>query len=320
MRLLAFSDIHNNLVAVRKLRASEKNLFDAIIVAGDIGNESAADFFKILATFDCPVMYVYGNWDNQLGYKSAFGPCCRLIHSNVIRIGNIGFTGFSGCPTHWGKNPMFQRLRRQVEHENKAVVDALRERTTPTGGIRRTRTYQRYARQLQSAGNEALRLNRESLRKAIKKAEIDPRNCVIVTHERLARLSERIPGVLLHLFGHLHTFSDRSFKTTRYVDVAALDRPVSVRPRTGETWRKQDCRNLNAGNYVKIEISSSHEIKTQCVKFVDNYPNWIPLEDRRYNGIEWIPEENRWTNPSDPPLRRSEVVLRRPNMIPHAAA
>ena len=76
MRLLAFSDIHNNLVAVRKLRASEKNSFDAIIVAGDIGNESAADFFEILATFDCPVMYVYGNWDDKLGYKSSFGPCC----------------------------------------------------------------------------------------------------------------------------------------------------------------------------------------------------------------------------------------------------
>ena len=106
MRLLAFSDIHNNLVAVRKLRASEKNSFDAIIVAGDIGNESAADFFEILATFDCPVMYVYGNWDDKLGYKSSFGPCCQLIHSNVITIGNINFTGFSGCPTDWGKNPI----------------------------------------------------------------------------------------------------------------------------------------------------------------------------------------------------------------------
>jgi predicted phosphodiesterase len=71
MRLLAFSDIHHNLVAVRKMRALENNSFDAIIVAGDIGNESAADFFGILATFKCPVMYVYGNWDNKLGYKTS---------------------------------------------------------------------------------------------------------------------------------------------------------------------------------------------------------------------------------------------------------
>jgi predicted phosphodiesterase len=58
MRLLAFSDIHHNLVAVRKLRASEQNSFDAIIVAGDIGGESAAGFFGILATFNCPVIDV----------------------------------------------------------------------------------------------------------------------------------------------------------------------------------------------------------------------------------------------------------------------
>src|SRR5450631_2436665 len=79
MRLLAFSDIHHNLVAVRKLRASEQNSFDAIIVAGDIGSESAAEFFAILATFNCPVIYVYGNWDNELGYKTSFGPDCHLV-------------------------------------------------------------------------------------------------------------------------------------------------------------------------------------------------------------------------------------------------
>src|ERR1700738_2799242 len=105
MRLLAFSDIHNNLVAVRKLRASEKNSFDAIIVAGDIGNASAVEFFDILTTFKCPVVYVYGNWDDELGYKTAFGDSCHLIQSNVITIGKISFTGFSGCPTNWGKNP-----------------------------------------------------------------------------------------------------------------------------------------------------------------------------------------------------------------------
>jgi predicted phosphodiesterase len=56
MRLLAFSDIHRNLEAVRKLRASEANSFDAVVVAGDIGSESANEFFKILSTFNCPVL------------------------------------------------------------------------------------------------------------------------------------------------------------------------------------------------------------------------------------------------------------------------
>jgi hypothetical protein len=289
MKLLAFSDIHHNLVAVRKLRALEKNSFDAIIVAGDIGSESAADFFKILATFKCPVMYVYGNWDNKLDYKTSFGHHCHLIHSNVITIGNISFTGFSGCPTHWGKNPI------------------VRNGTKPAYRIRRTKAYQKYALQLQSAGNEALKLNRESIRKAVKKAEIDPRRCVIITHQRLTRLSEELPGALLHLFGHLHTFSEHTFKTTKYVNVAALDRPVSVRPRSKEKWGKGDCRNLNAGNYTTIEIDSSQALKIRCVNLPHEYLNWIPLEDRRYNGIEWIPEEAKWTNASDVPIPRYEV-------------
>jgi Icc-related predicted phosphoesterase len=172
MKLLAFSDIHHNLVAVRKLRALEKNSFDAIIVAGDIGSESAADFFKILATFKCPVMYVYGNWDNKLDYKTSFGRHCHLIHSNVITIGNISFTGFSGRPTHWGKNPIVRKFYRQIEIENQNVVDALRNGTKPAYRIRRTKAYQKYVLQLQSAGNEALKLNRESIRKAIKRRRL----------------------------------------------------------------------------------------------------------------------------------------------------
>jgi predicted phosphodiesterase len=115
MRLLALSDIHHNLVAVRKLRACEKNDFDAVIVAGDIGNESAAEFFRILETFECPVLYVYGNWDNKLDYESCFGPRCHLIHSNVITLGELSFTGFSGCPTDWGKNPLARGVYRRIE-------------------------------------------------------------------------------------------------------------------------------------------------------------------------------------------------------------
>ena len=80
---------------------SEANAFDAVVVAGDIGSACAPEFFKILTTFKCPVLYVYGNWDRELGYNVAFGHNCHLIHSNIRMIGNICFTGFSGCPTHW---------------------------------------------------------------------------------------------------------------------------------------------------------------------------------------------------------------------------
>jgi hypothetical protein len=320
MKLLALSDIHHNLVAVRKLRALEKNSFDAIIVAGDIGSESATAFFKILATFKCPILYVYGNWDNKLGYKTSFGSHCHLIHSNIITIGDISFTGFSGCPTHWGKNPIVRKFYRQIENENKSVIDALKSGTRPAYRIRRTKAYQKYELQLRSAGNAVLKLNRESIRDTIKKAEIDPRRCVIVTHQRLTRLSEEVPGAFLHLFGHLHTFSEHTFKATKYVNVAALDRPVSARPGINEKWGKEDCRNFNAGNYATIEINSSQAVKVQCIYLPHDYRNWIPLEDRRYNGIEWIPEEAKWTNASDVPIVRYDVLRSSKIAEPHASA
>jgi predicted phosphodiesterase len=265
MRLLAFSDIHHNLVAVKKLRASETNSFDAIVVAGDIGSASADEFFKILSTFKCPVLYVFGNWDHELSYGKFYGDNCHLIHSNVVTIGDLHFTGFSGCPTNWGKNPIARRIFTKI-------------RKTDTAKLR-------------LAKSSILQLNRESIRKAIGSASVDPRKCVVVTHERLARLSEEIPDTLLHLFGHIHRYSDQIYKGTRYIDVAALDRPVPVRPRTRKRWTTKDCRNVNAGNYVKIEVSPSQEIRAQCVYMRREYPDWMPLEDSRVIGTDWIPEE-----------------------------
>src|SRR5262245_25745676 len=114
MRLLALSDIHHNLKAVRTLRAQEDNRFDAILVAGDIGSTSAPNFFRILSTFKCPMLYVYGNWDHKLAYGAKFGRNCHLVHSNVIQLGKLCFTGFSGCPTNWGMNPIYKQLNRQL--------------------------------------------------------------------------------------------------------------------------------------------------------------------------------------------------------------
>jgi hypothetical protein len=323
MRLLAFSDIHHNLVAVRKLRASEKNSFDAIIVAGDIGDKSVSEFFKILSTFKCPILYAYGNWDNKLSYRTSYGRDCYLIQSNLVTVGGLHFTGFSGCPTHWGKNPIARRLYREVKQANKSVSDAhfdaealfwkqaeivgFEKAGKSLKRITSTKAYQKYAVQLRSVRGEILRLNRESVGKAVKAAGVDPRRCVIITHQRLTRLSEEIPGALLHLFGHLHAFSEHNFKTTKYVNVAALDRPISARPHGKKKWGKEDCRNFNAGNYTTIEINSSQAIKIKCVNLTHEYPGWIPLEDRRYNGIEWIPEEVKWTNASDLPMLRYEV-------------
>jgi Icc-related predicted phosphoesterase len=248
MRLLAFSDIHHNLIAVKKLRAQEENSFDAIVVAGDIGSKSAPGFFKILSTFKCPTLYVYGNWDHELTYKPSFGRNCHLIHSNVVQVGKLSFTGFSGCPTNWGMNPIYRKLRRRIETDNADVIAALKNDTPSINKIRRTKAYQKYIAQRQLAKSEALRLNRQGISNAMRETGTNPQTSIIITHERLSRLSQELPGTLLHIFGHIHKYSDHTFKGTRYIDVAALDRP---RP--------------DVGNYATIEIDSRLEVKAKCI-------------------------------------------------------
>lgn len=276
MRLLAFSDIHNNLVAVRRMRACEENDFDAIVVAGDLGSAAAPQLFDILASFRCPVMYVYGNWDHALDYVSAPYPDFHLIHLNVVTVGGLHFSGFSGCPTNWGKNPIARKLAPAPD-----------------------------------AGKRTLEFNRQGLRKALLRAAADPRRTIIVTHERLARLDEIAPHALLHAFGHVHGFSDATLNDTRFVNVSVLDRQISARPRNKRRCPEADYRNFNAGNYVKIEIQRDR-LTVESVTLPHDYPCWVPLSGQRYTGIPWIDEEREWSRASDPRLTRSSVGSKLP--------
>src|SRR5205807_2113501 len=85
----------------------------------------------ILETFECPVMYVYGNWDNKLDYESCFGPRCQLIHPNVITVGELSFTGFCGCPTAWGKKPLARGISRRIESQPPRLLE--QPQAGPTG-------------------------------------------------------------------------------------------------------------------------------------------------------------------------------------------
>jgi hypothetical protein len=270
MRILAFSDIHGNLSAVRALRAVEVNAFDAVIVAGDIGSDSADDFFAIVSTFGCPVYYVYGNWDHKLSYRKTFAANCHLMHLRALRIGDLTIAGFSGCPTNWGRNPIATTLRRKVVAANQKIADAhadaeaflqnqikvlgLEQARKPYEKVTRTRAYQRYRDQLLTAGVEALEINRSRLRKVIQRAAPDPHKTIVVTHERLYRLTDISPPPLLHLFGHHHGFAQHSFKGTQFVNVSALDGGGSP------TMSKR----FISGSYTIIEFGRDREPQIQC--------------------------------------------------------
>jgi hypothetical protein len=125
MRLLALSDAHGNLVAAQKMRAQEGNEFDALVVAGDLGGDRALQLFNVLKTFRCPIMYVYGNWDDSLTYDQPFGSGAHLLHMNSVKEGPFVFVGYSGAQSNWGHNPIAMSILGQRQEHTKSTSAAL---------------------------------------------------------------------------------------------------------------------------------------------------------------------------------------------------
>lgn len=191
MKILAISDMRNNVACVRKLRSQENNDFDVIAIAGDVGSYRATEIFDVFKSFRCPIVYVYGNWDHNLTHRTDFGKDCHLIHLNVVKIGSL-FSGFSDFPR--GRDPVIKRIPKHI-----------------TG----THYVQRY---------------RDALVDALTRSKADLRRTVILTHERVTRLGPRLPGVLFCLYGHIHTFAVSESRGSKYVNVSALDRIIPVLP------------------------------------------------------------------------------------------
>ena len=202
MRALVLSDIHNNIENIRRLRESERNDFDAILVAGDIGDETAQEFYSIMDSFECPTYCVYGNWDSEQPYRSRLSKNCRLIHHSIARVGGFYVTGFSGCPTSWGQNPIFLEEKRKL-------------------GARDVKTYD------PTTFKRTLVRNREQLFSRIRKSKISHTKLIVMTHERLSRIAEENVSPLLHIYGHIHKYEFRKFKGTHYLNAAAIDNGYS---------------------------------------------------------------------------------------------
>jgi predicted phosphodiesterase len=232
MRILAFSDMHNNVACVRKLRAQETNDYDVIAVPGDVGTYRAAEIFETVKTFGCPIVYVHGNWDRP--EDVGFGRRTHLIHLRVVKVGSLWFTGYSfdgPAPKVLGPN---------------------------TG----------YAEYAQSC--------RTAVRAAVREAGVDLRRCVLLAHDRATHLDRDLPGLLLHLYGHIHRFDIRQRAGTTFVNTSALDRILPVALKRD----RRKVRHVNAGNYAVIEVGRRGEISVECRLLARNYGKWTVIGRR----------------------------------------
>lgn len=279
MRALVLSDIHNNIEHIRVLRKKENDVYDAIIVAGDIGNKIADEFYSILDSFGCPVFCVYGNWDNGLIYNNNLSSRCVLLHHNIEEVKGYFITGFSGCPASWGNNPIYlaykdkinkrhnailsllDNIKKNVEEQNQDIdkkyqekLDQLYQKTKDRrrkgykSKVRRieerkvqeikkaqkaidkiyiTKEYKKYEEDRESLPKKVLLDNRKLLFDNVRGAEIPSNKLIIVTHERMYKISEEDVNPLLHIFGHIHEYKFGLFKGTYYLNTAAIDNGFS---------------------------------------------------------------------------------------------
>ena len=257
-RILACSDIHNNVNAVRQLRATEGNDYDALIVAGDIGSETASEIFEVFQTFECPVLYIFGNWDHRLEHDMAFGERCHHVHISPYSIGDLSIIG----ETIDGIDPNWEALRGQIEASAPADVPVARKAYIET--------------------------QREKLSAIV--AGGCPERTVVVSHYRLTKTQNTLPGVPLFLFGHIHRFQDTNFRGQRFVNVSALDNKVMVAPRGTKRISRNDYRLLNDGSYVVITHDRQAGFSVKPRRLNPDFANWIRIEgifDRSAAEVKW---------------------------------
>ena len=151
---------------------------------------------------------------------------------------------------------------------------------------------------------------RTSVISAIREADVDPSSCILMAHDRATRLDQEIPGLLLHLYGHVHTFDVSLRAGTTYVNVSALDRllPVRRKPRGGPVGY------VNAGNYAVIEVHESSAVTVECRLLARNYDGYSvvhrPAMKRPAQG-ELIPEDQIFGNNIRFPQASAEHVPER---------
>jgi hypothetical protein len=338
MRILAVSDIHGHVESVRQLRDREPNEFDVVVVAGDIDGlrDTADEVMAILRSFDCPVVYIFGNWDNKLSYDHDFGPNAHHIHLRSVEVGGWSFVGMSGLPANWGRNPIAAAIREQVgaRHEpvfrehSAAVAEAevaverhaaeclaeiaiVRARSKDPAGaahqrrvaqieyarserdraanaarraIEATDAYAAFRAELTTFGVEIAGRNRSALAAAVASSPTGPERTIVISHERLHRTAEDMPGVPLFLFGHRHRFENVVSGGARHVNVSALEMRFWIRPVGAVPSDPVSLMKYNPGGYVVIDLERN-DIAVRSVRF-------SPVPD----GWERLPaDELRWT-------------------------
>lgn len=366
MRILAFSDIHDNLSCVKKMRHQEKNDYDAVVIAGDIGSEIEAAFFEVMSSFNCPVLYIYGNWDGESAYAPIGIDNAQHLHLSLHKAKDMYFAGFSGCQSNWGKNPIsadfetnpvarheaanriIDEIRSSCAQRQAALTRAFKKdlgvrlaehgpidkrtnayrnledgvrcryhteqrkltrekdrlrlpRASTFGGKNMTKQEAEDVRARKLISREVAHLNRKQLLDVVRSSGVEPSQLMLVTHDRLYRLDEDLPGLKFHVFGHRHGFKHTVQKGTHILNVSALGEVRTVIPRgflegaeppdEAEEFYGDQSRNVNVGTYCVIDVRKDGQVEVVSKSLPFDANRWALLEGSRMYSAPCIPED-----------------------------
>jgi len=280
MRILAISDIHDNVEAVRRLRILESNRFDAIVSAGDFGSNSITEMMGILSTFNCPVLYVLGNWDWKVDYETRFTSNTHHLHMTPVRVGGLSFIGYSGCDAQWGRNPIAAAEQKKLLERHPSFVS----NKTPWGQLNPAlKLKKQQQNQLNSSFREdylktyrgiAL-ANRNAVKDVLRLEGVTSKRTVVVSHDRIFRIGEFFEGLPMHLFGHRHGFKDTIHNGVRCINVSALDARQMIECPAVFSKPKSKLIPIaifDYGTYTVIEITSWFEISATSHRIYPDHP------------------------------------------------
>jgi hypothetical protein len=113
-----------------------------------------------------------------------------------------------------------------------------------------------------------------------------------MTHDRATHLDREFPNLLLHLYGHIHTFDVLQRAGTTYVNTSALDRILPVALKRD----RRRVRYVNVGNYAVIEVGKDGKVSVNCRLLRRNYQKWSVIGRRASSngpmGGDLIPEDS----------------------------
>ncbi len=101
MKLLAFTDTHNNPTAYKKIKEQiKKHKPDLLVCCGDISifEHSIEKAMRQLASLNLPMLIIHGNHESEQRLKKlcAFYPNITFLHEKTKEFGDITFVGYGG--------------------------------------------------------------------------------------------------------------------------------------------------------------------------------------------------------------------------------